>query len=84
MSQQAVVTNATPKSLQDLSVEFKTAFHQIEDSGIKFPFDIDKTDSLAWNTNSYQCNVDYTASILSVISFKFISACSSNLAHYQE
>src|SRR5918994_130771 len=39
--QQAVVTTATPKS-----VEFRTAFHQIEDSSIKFAFDIYKIDSL--------------------------------------
>jgi len=43
--EQAVVTNATPKSLQDLSVEFRTAFHQIGDSSIKFSFDIHKVDS---------------------------------------
>jgi hypothetical protein len=44
MSHQAVVTNTTPKSLQDLSVEFRTAFHQIEDNSVKFAFDIDKID----------------------------------------
>src|SRR5215218_5183304 len=45
--QQGVVTNATPKS-----VEFRTAFHQIEDSSIKFTFDIEKIDSLL-NLNAY-------------------------------
>jgi hypothetical protein len=45
--QQAVVTNATPQS-----VEFRTAFHQIEDSNAKFAFDIDKIDSLL-NLNSH-------------------------------
>jgi hypothetical protein len=44
--QAAIVTNAAPKSLQDLSVEFRTAFHQIEDSSVKFTFDIEKIDSL--------------------------------------
>ena len=42
------------------------------------------TASMAWNTSSYQRNVDYPASILSFISFKFSSACSSNVAYYQE
>ena len=51
-SQQAGVTCAIPKSLQDLSVEFRTAFHQIEDSSVKFTFDIEKIDSLL-NLNSY-------------------------------
>jgi hypothetical protein len=46
MPEQAVVTNAASKSLQDLSVEFRTAFHQIEDSSIKFTFDIEKIDLL--------------------------------------
>ena len=41
LSLQAVVTNATPKS-----VEFRTAFHQLEDNGVKFAFDIEKIDSL--------------------------------------
>ena len=45
--QQGVVTNATPKS-----VGFRTAFHQIEDSSIKFAFDIQKIDSLL-NLNAY-------------------------------
>ena len=49
---QAVVTNATPKSVQDLSVEFRTAFHQIEDISVKFAFDINKIDSLL-NLNAY-------------------------------
>ena len=50
--QAAIVTNAAPKSLQDLSVEFRTAFHQIEDSSVKFAFDIEKIDSLL-NLNAY-------------------------------
>jgi hypothetical protein len=45
--QQAAVTTATPES-----VEFRTAFHQIEDSSIKFAFDIEKIDSLL-NLNAY-------------------------------
>jgi hypothetical protein len=45
--QQAVVTTATPKS-----VEFRTAFHQIEDSSVKFTFDIDNIDSLL-NLNAH-------------------------------
>ena len=49
---QAVVTNASPKSVQDLSVEFRTAFHQIEDISAKFAFDINKIDSLL-NLNAY-------------------------------
>jgi DNA-directed RNA polymerase subunit RPC12/RpoP len=52
VSQQAVVTCAIPKSLQDLSIEFRTAFHQIEDSSVKFTFDIEKIDSLL-NLNAY-------------------------------
>jgi DNA-directed RNA polymerase subunit RPC12/RpoP len=51
--QAAIVTNAAPKSLQDLSVEFRTAFHQIEDSSVKFAFDIEKIDSLL-NLNAYE------------------------------
>ena len=47
-----VVTEAIPKSLQDLSVEFRTAFHQIEDNSVKFTFDIEKIDSLL-NLNAY-------------------------------
>jgi DNA-directed RNA polymerase subunit RPC12/RpoP len=50
--EQAVVTCAIPKSLQDLSVEFRTAFHQIEDSNVKFTFDIEKIGSLL-NLNAY-------------------------------
>src|SRR5215216_5522352 len=50
--QAAIVTTATPKSVQDLSAEFRTAFHQIEDSSIKFTFDIEKIDSLL-NLNAY-------------------------------
>src|SRR5215216_1819571 len=50
--QAAIVTTATPKSVQDLSAEFRTAFHQIEDSSIKFAFDIEKIDSLL-NLNAY-------------------------------
>ncbi len=50
--QEAVVTNTTPKSLQDLSLEFRTAFRQIEDSSVKFPFDIEKIDSIL-NLNAY-------------------------------
>jgi DNA-directed RNA polymerase subunit RPC12/RpoP len=46
VSQQPIVTNAIPKSLQDLSVEFRTALHQIEDSSVKLAFDIEKIDSL--------------------------------------
>jgi len=46
--QQGVVTNATPKS-----VEFRTAFHQIEDISVKFAFDIHKIDSLL-NLNVYE------------------------------
>src|SRR5215216_787877 len=45
--QQAAVTNFTPQS-----IEFRTAFHQIEDSNAKFAFDIDKIDSLL-NLNSH-------------------------------
>lgn len=45
--QAAVVNNATSKS-----VEFRTAFHQIEDSSVKFTFDIEKIDSLL-NLNAY-------------------------------
>ena len=41
------VTNVTPQS-----IEFRTAFHQIEDSNAKFAFDIDKIDSLL-NLNSH-------------------------------
>ena len=52
MPEQAVVANAAPTSLQDLSVEFRTAFHQIEDSSVKFAFDIEKIDSLL-NLNAY-------------------------------
>lgn len=52
MPEQAAVTNAAPKSLQDLSVQFRTAFHQIEDSSVKFAFDIEKIDSLL-NLNPY-------------------------------
>jgi hypothetical protein len=48
MPEQAVVTNTISKS-----VEFKTAFLQIEDSSsIKFVFDIDKIDSFL-NLNAY-------------------------------
>ena len=50
--QAAIVTCAIPKSLQDLSVEFRTAFHQIEDNSVKFTFDIEKIDSLL-NLNAY-------------------------------
>jgi hypothetical protein len=50
--QEAVVTNTTPKYLQDLSLEFRTAFRQIEDSSVKFPFDIEKIDSIL-NLNAY-------------------------------
>jgi hypothetical protein len=46
VSIQAVVTNA-PKS-----VEFRTAFHQLEDNGVKFAFDIGKIDSLL-NLNAH-------------------------------
>ena len=52
MPEQAVVANAAPTSLQDLSVEFRTAFHQIEDSSVKFTFDIEKIDSLL-NLNAH-------------------------------
>ena len=52
LQQAAIVTTATPKSVQDLSAEFRTAFHQIEDSSIKFTFDIEKIDSLL-NLNAY-------------------------------
>jgi hypothetical protein len=52
LQQAAIITNAAPKSLQDLSVEFRTAFHQIEDSSIKLTFDIKKIDSLL-NLNAY-------------------------------
>ena len=47
LQQSAIVTTATPKS-----VEFRTAFHQIEDSSVKFTFDIEKIDSLL-NLNAY-------------------------------
>jgi len=52
MPEQAVVANAAPTSLQDLSVEFRTAFHQIEETSVKFAFDIEKIDSLL-NLNTY-------------------------------
>jgi hypothetical protein len=39
--QHAALTNISPKS-----VEFRTAFHQIEDSSVKLAFDIEKIDSL--------------------------------------
>ena len=45
--QAAVITNANPKS-----VEFRTAFHQIEESSVKFAFNIEKIDSLL-NLNAY-------------------------------
>ena len=45
MLEQAAATTPS-KSLQDLSVEFRTAFHQIEDNSVKFTFDIEKIDSL--------------------------------------
>ena len=49
--EQAVVTNAIPKS-----VEFRTAFHQIEDISVKFAFDINKIDSfLNLNTHGSVC-----------------------------
>src|SRR5215208_7133914 len=51
LQQAAIITNAAPKSLQDLSVEFRTAFHQIEDISIKLTFD-KKIDSLL-NLNAY-------------------------------
>src|SRR5215216_1720986 len=44
---QALVTNATPKS-----VRFRTAFHQIKDSSVEFAFDIEKIDSLL-NLHAY-------------------------------
>jgi DNA-directed RNA polymerase subunit RPC12/RpoP len=47
MPEQAVIANAAPTSLQ-----FRTAFHQIEDSSVKFAFDIEKIDSLL-NLNAY-------------------------------
>jgi hypothetical protein len=55
--QAAIVTNAIPKPLHDLSVEFRTAFHQIEDSNsIKFAFDIEKIDLLLnLNTHGSLC-----------------------------
>jgi hypothetical protein len=45
--QAAVVNNATSKS-----VEFRTASHQIEDSNVKFTFDIEKIDLLL-NLNAH-------------------------------
>jgi DNA-directed RNA polymerase subunit RPC12/RpoP len=50
--QAAIVSNVTPKSLQDLPVEFRTAFHQIKDISVKLTFDIEKIDSLL-NLNAH-------------------------------
>ena len=47
VSQQAAVANATSKLM-----EFRTALHQIEDSSVKFVFDIEKIDSLL-NLNAH-------------------------------
>src|SRR5919109_5505975 len=47
--QAVIITNATPKSVQDLSVKFRVAFLQIKDSSIKLPFDIDKIDSFLYD-----------------------------------
>jgi DNA-directed RNA polymerase subunit RPC12/RpoP len=41
-----VSTSSANKPSQDLSVDFKTAYQQIEYSSIKLAFDIDKIDSL--------------------------------------
>jgi hypothetical protein len=50
--QEQVSRSATDKPSQYLSVAFKTAYRQIEDSSLKLAFDIKKIDSLL-NLNAY-------------------------------
>jgi DNA-directed RNA polymerase subunit RPC12/RpoP len=46
LEQGQVSTSSANKPSQDLSVDFSTAYRQIEDSSIKLAFDIEKIDSL--------------------------------------
>ena len=43
---QQVISDSTPKPIEHLSVDFQTAFRQIQDLNIRFAFDIEKIDSL--------------------------------------